>query len=594
MFQLPFEILVHVFSYLSKSDLLQCQLTCKIWYESSVELLYSNLIIDRSKTSRLFVRTLVNSSRLGSNVKIVNTRELFKTKENNFWDEHGLLSALIRHCPNLLDLICWEQGSTFWTQLLIAASCGQLSRLQSLPSANSEDLESYIYTALFFKASLTRLSVKDDLFFFGLDMNRSEAYQMLQNEISEFKNLSSLSISCTSNKQLSSFDALIEDCSSLEKICIILNPTVEKRTTIKAENVFHPRPDIRQLICNWKMVDSESQLKYIIQKFPNLQHLVISNMPHQIGNTSLTNCTADAIIEFLRFIMNIPDFSMGLQIRKEDLSNLWIGLMNMDYRYRNVTIDGFSDDRYSDNVNLSIEKAFSVITFIFHNNEEDELPPTNFFTEVGSMIRSINIRDMTNPVPMVDESSIHYSTLTGIDWVFQIIELCPSLQELTIPSALGYDRSNHRTFQQTELKKLLIYNIPDSHQHSLFFLELMSMNLPNIKQLQLEYDGLFDYDINKPITILMPNTKLNLLSSTHPLSGISEVDYSIIEVYFRLHTDAGVKHYVGKRTGLVTTSEKHYNKSQEKIRFNITCRSLKEFAIIEIKHSLSYKQKWSF
>ena len=139
MSALPFEVLTLIFDYLKTSeipqrlftrnnylktaDLLQCQLTCKEWYQASADLLYSDIEISTSERSRLYGRTISNSTSLGARLKILDTKRLFITKkENELWDEHGLLNKLIRHCPNLLKMYSQAQDSSFWYRLTHAAS----------------------------------------------------------------------------------------------------------------------------------------------------------------------------------------------------------------------------------------------------------------------------------------------------------------------------------------------------------------------------------------------------------------------------------------------------------------------------------------
>lgn len=112
MTALPFEVLTLIFdhlktsdlpqrlltrnNYLKTADLLQCQLTSKEWYQASADLLYSDIEISASERSRLYGLTISTSSSLGARLKILDTRRSFITKkENELWDEHGLLNKLI-------------------------------------------------------------------------------------------------------------------------------------------------------------------------------------------------------------------------------------------------------------------------------------------------------------------------------------------------------------------------------------------------------------------------------------------------------------------------------------------------------------------
>ncbi|KAI9360604.1 hypothetical protein BD770DRAFT_409048 [Pilaira anomala] len=50
--------------------------------------------------------------------------------DSELWDEYGLLSKPIRHCPNHLKIYCHTQDLSFWFRVSHAASREHLSRLQ--------------------------------------------------------------------------------------------------------------------------------------------------------------------------------------------------------------------------------------------------------------------------------------------------------------------------------------------------------------------------------------------------------------------------------------------------------------------------------
>lgn len=278
MQSLPFEILRDTFNFLEVNELLECQLTCRNWYNASLELLYSNIQISSNIEGSKYISTISNHPRLGSYLKKINTKGVFKRDANtNIWDECNLLNALAEYCPNMLKLDSDEQDLNFWTRISDLAQQGSFSQLQYLPRSNSDNLESYITTTLSFKLSLTCLFILDDHRFLELDLNNLMAYQMLRDQIYQFKNLQSISFSYQSNKQLSYFDTLIENCPHLKNIRLAMRVFPEDRMIIEPEKIINPRPNIQELECKWEMVGSEIQLQYLIQKFPNLQTLKIGD-----------------------------------------------------------------------------------------------------------------------------------------------------------------------------------------------------------------------------------------------------------------------------------------------------------------------------
>ncbi|KAI9338134.1 hypothetical protein BD770DRAFT_476965 [Pilaira anomala] len=210
---------------------------------------------------------------------------LFNTKTNEtFWDQPKLLNTLIKHYPNTLEIEAFEPDLSFYTRVSYAATQGQLSHLSVLPMPDSASLESFIYTALRFKSSLTTTILQDSQSYFGPDLNNSEA---------EFENLQALALfGYKSKKRLSDYDAIIEDCPHLRSIVIRLYPVDEQEEIIKFEGVINPRPNVHKLeyylpdekeIVNLE-IDSETVLIHFTLFEDNVVELPYINFLSEAGN----------------------------------------------------------------------------------------------------------------------------------------------------------------------------------------------------------------------------------------------------------------------------------------------------------------------
>ena len=71
---------------------------------------------------------------------------------------------------------------------------------------------------------------------------------MFLNQSREFKNLQTLTISCRSDSQLSSFDSLIDNCPRLKELDIDLIPTEEERIEIEIGAIINPNLKIQKLL----------------------------------------------------------------------------------------------------------------------------------------------------------------------------------------------------------------------------------------------------------------------------------------------------------------------------------------------------------
>lgn len=572
---LPFELLTLTFSNLSERDILQCQLTCKNWHEASVNQLYSKIHVNTEDKSRLLVRTLSNTSRLGNCVQNIYTDMLFKTKtDETFWDQPKLLNTLIKHCPNLLEIEASEPDLSFYTRVSYAATQGQLSRLSDLPMPNSASLESFIYTALLFKSSLTTMTLQDSDSYFGPDLDESEAYQTLKDQISEFENLQALEFfSYKSNKRLSDYDAMIEDCPHLKSIAIDLYPVNEQEEIKKFEGVINPRPYVHKLECNWSLIDDGSQLSYMIQKFPNLKTLLVTN--ESIPGLPTNRLICDDLIKFFYYTLAIPNFCMGSNINKQLLAKVWTDLMKIDDKFKKVTfdLDYFSDERETVNLIIDSETVFIYFTLF---EDDVELPFINFLSEAGNMISSINIQGTHPDALGIERWVLHHKTLTHMDWVFQALRLCPLLQELTIPGYMCKIQRRDQISQHPQVRNLSIKRI-SNEVISLHFFEQLSFSLPNLKYFRLSYSNNKNNNYD-PGVVCMPNARLDMFVCD--LLPFYYGDQENNDFYLKLKTETGVKFYErNSQTGILAIDEQQYNRSSTKFRFEITCLSLAKLVI---------------
>ncbi|KAI9364039.1 hypothetical protein BD770DRAFT_439725 [Pilaira anomala] len=124
---------------------------------------------------------------------------------------------------------------------------------------------------------------------------------------------------------------------------------------------------------------------------------------------------------------------------------------------------------------------------------------------------SINWRDTDRSLKVAYERYDTADSLIGMNGISRVIALCPLLQALELHTPIHKSLSKNTVqFKQTHVKILTITNIThpvDSIDH----LEYLSLNLPNIKCLQLSYSWSWMYPralvdgMKKLITIYIPN-----------------------------------------------------------------------------------------
>lgn len=390
MSSLPQEVLILTFHNLKIKDIVQCQRTSKQWYKASLTHLYSKVFIGSNKESRLYVRTISNSPHLRKYLNTIGLGQISELNDEGFeYDLHGLLNTVIQYCPNITELDNGCNQFHFWTRIMYAATQGRLSHLQILPESFGDSLESYVYTALLFKNTLTKLSLNDTELSSGPQFSRLAPYQTLCDQIDQFKKLQHLYIGCHSDKYLSYFNTLIDKCSHLNKLYFdvsidkILDPN-------KLESNILPRPDIRKFSCNWEAINAENQLNYVMLKFPNLRNLRVDYLA-VVNEGDILNCSHHTLIKFIQYSLSIPLFRIRLPISEKYLTSIWIEFMKTRKNgSKNLSIE-YSDQPQSSNslynLTLSVKDGMNLI---FPMELDDNKPRhIKFFSEKGAVIQNL-------------------------------------------------------------------------------------------------------------------------------------------------------------------------------------------------------------
>lgn len=564
MSSLPNEILALTFHYLSKTDVLQCQLTSKRWHEVSLTHLYSDVCVNSDKKTFDYVRTISNSPALGKHLKTIDFYELFNKGDNeNILDKLNMLETIILCCPNITKIDTYNPDLPFWVRIGYAATQGQLSHLKTLPTPDSENLESYIYTALQFKDSLTSLILGCDSDSFQPQLADLAAYGILRDQIDQFKNLQGLHLNYLCNKYLSYFDGLIDKCYHLKKLTFdvtidtILQPN-------EPEPTFCPRPDIQTFKCNSRLINSDSQLEYVICKFPNLKSLKIES---RLWGDPILNCSGHTLIKFIRYVLSIPDFEIQINVKEEDILNIWTEFIDAKNECKNLSVSYLEIDQPSDNLCI-LGCGKEGLTLILPSSAHgDELPHTRFFSGAGRSVRSLELSHSNMSLRVNGEAS------TNVDWLFDILQLCPLAEEIKICD-LRFFSSSHHILQYPSVNKLIIDG--GNYHDSSKLLDCVSLNLPNLHKLYLNFLYSKDND-SDPITINMPRTSLDLLAWKEKSRNLRS--FKGTEVYIKLKTDEGLKFYMGERHMMFQIDSERYTSSWKHTRFDINCKKLKELRV---------------
>ncbi|KAI9361839.1 hypothetical protein BD770DRAFT_441178 [Pilaira anomala] len=586
---LPSELLSLIFSFLTKRDLLQCQLASKSCYEASVETLYSNIKIITGAEARLYGRTISNSSRLGGylkEIRIANLSTTFITEEP--YVETDLIDAVTQNCPNLLKIRSDIQSYSFWYH--ITSGHSQLSRLESLPFPRYGNLVNYSFVTQLFKQTLTKLAL-----FYNFDNDllnidyEEEDFQSLLNKLKEFQNLQSISIHNESEKQIGCYDNWIEACPRLKEVLFFHTFTGTRPVRVDPETIIRPRPDIHTLECYWELINNASQLRYVMKKFPDLQSLAVTHhRSRKIKESIQGKCPQYVLVNFIRYAAALPKLKIDLELNMLNLANVWVNLVGTKGRYRKVNINYKQSVDHSDIMRINADTNKLILNFPV-TKDDIELPHIKFISEAGNMIQSLSIGDLFCYSHHTKNAFPPYDQLNNVNWILDIIKSCPSLKDIRLCIRDDMILPSSSSYQHTGLRKLSFTGIHLATDCINLF-RFASFTFPNIKQLHLSYIW-HEALTSVPIVLDMSYSCLDIITWLN--QSIFRANVNTFETCIKLKTDLGTRFYIGNENSMLSTTEEKYQRSLNILRFDITCRSLSEFRIIK-KDSSSIKLSWVF
>ncbi|GAA5812002.1 hypothetical protein MFLAVUS_005449 [Mucor flavus] len=285
--------------------------------------------VDKWEEARHLIRTISNSPQLGKYLNSIEILGVIKGSRDEILSHRlHILETIIQHCPNITKIGCSEKEVTFWTRLMHAGMQGQLPYLKVLPRPDCFNWESYAYTALLFKSSLTSSHICGD--------DNLGGYRTICDQIGQFKNLQHLNFEIRYYTYLTHFDSLIEKCPHLKELLFEVKVNaIQRPSESEPESIIRPRPNIHVLRCDWELAYTESQLEYVMRKYPSLQTFRTWANEHE------TKVFGPSLIKFMRYVMSKSVFEIRIFAGKEDLLNIFIDFMKRKNRCKTVSI-GYS------------------------------------------------------------------------------------------------------------------------------------------------------------------------------------------------------------------------------------------------------------
>lgn len=595
---LPIEILTQIFYHVkSNADLLQCQQTCRCWYQASKESLYESIYFGSEPRTSALMRTLNDSPNLGKFIKNVQ----FNRGKANL--DTPSAQQLLQLCSNIENISAFVPDDAFYKGLVQAARQGQLSCLQRLPDHHSgsvESMEVYLNVALEFQTTLKGLAYDQMIYSdLGGDMHL-KIYSKLAQNLKRFKELQDLKIVRVASffgRGLCDLDPLIQDVPLLKTLTAVFYPTNHFRGPLPTDvftsmhgaplagDIFStisnkdikPRPDIESFYGIWESMNTDDVVTYFMAKFTNLKMVNIGYLrdPPQPYDISLP-----VVYKWIEYLSKIPSVKVECALKKKEALDAWIQFIQNDPSGKKIgiTYEWVSNlDHYK--LTFRKKKDTSLTVTISYPEGSMDLPHKDILEKVGQHIERILISNMQNIQRNISsrrDNPQQYDMVYG-HWLSHLLHNCLSLKDLLIytPGKIRLDDSNME--QHQALEKLSISHVYAEIGDTV--LPDLSRRLPSLKYLDLFYFG----ERNEVTTIQMPDSSLDTITwgkRSHYVGIGTVTTQENWKFYLKVKTATQEQFFMGDKVRLYPSDQEAYtNALQERQCFDIQCKSIKHLVI---------------
>jgi hypothetical protein len=577
----PNEILFKIFNHLPSSGVRQCQLTCHGWSEAGQKTLYTVIHLSTANQATSFAHTIVGSPAMpGGHVRELDLGNVF-TPHLNLWDSLDLFTKLVENCPNVEVVSLVKPFPSFYARLLYEYYDGHWRSLTSIPHPKAgTDIECYNYVIVALRDTINEITLCDQLTYSTMENVYKVQYNALARRINEFVELKVLKIKTHTNKCLSEFDTMIDDCpdlTSLDVTLFALEPYSPSNQQIDYKEI-----ERNSRICRLDIdavLHPDTIFKYIYEKFTGLKVLNINpacdkRTLHLMEQSKLT-IKDENLVYLCNLIAKLPSYT---------ISNLYIEnvvavlrmimekVIDCELKIKYVD-EGLMTQEPNARLNLCKKDTRSnpYIELLFPAKDRAQvLHHSQLLEEIGGKLKALTI-NMKHKCKSVTEIQNSYllDMVKGyhLDHMFRT---CPSLGYLTIEGA-HFVACNPNVGINESIETLHLVGC----RLSPFTFYQFSVRLPSLKALVIDGSAFPTASTGREkqqnkLLIDMPYSsfeKIHFLSEKIPKEGI----------YVKVCTMTSEKYFKGSYDGLQLISAKLFNSLQLNVtkRFEIRCRNIK-------------------
>lgn len=351
-------------------------------------------------------------------------------------------------------------------------------------------------------------------------------------------------------------------------------------------------------------VDGDNFFLYIMQKFPDLENLVLSGSSYGIYPRLRTkSLSAEVLIKFFLYLTSMKYSHMSFDASQSGTANLLITFLKLapqqqlhfDERivfHLDFTFNAFSIGSLQNNCDLSYSQHTKIckiqMNCVISDEDANALLP---FLRMTKIVKQANIVSLTiNPEEVEEEESNAFESLSiPVD---KFLFYSTNLKSFVIKSAPTISLSK---FPPGFVSNVQDLNFVDCSMHRKFF-QAIDLHFPQLKKLKLDgcsYPGC--YDPLNTININMPSISLDELFFSIPYDDFTQFYCS--KVFIKLSTEISEPRYCRLRRKkhrhhgdasflAIDDSKAHYTEKDYKaaIRgdcmvYTIHCKAVTEFIV---------------
>jgi hypothetical protein len=350
----------------------------------------------------------------------------------------------------------------------------------------------------------------------------------------------------------------------------------------KLPATIRPHKKAESLECHWELISFDSQLNYIIKKFPDLKKLTISlfsdealglsSTYYQKSLTPSTRPSATTFVAFLKYVFSIPTFLVTLVLKNESIRFVWETLKEIKGANDNVRLifNLEQNNGFTRNMATRFKKHQSVIYFRYYTSLRN-LPDTRFLDSAGPYIGLLQIRN---------EESLRNNNILGRkyrnpDYIFEVLRWCPSLLELDFDT-IFFSKKPQRVYGNRFPLRSLSVRI-DHARLCVSYLKVLAPTLPELKQLHITAQCKQNINHRRPIKIEMPNIDFVLITWTYKAK--THLRSQKMYCYLQVKSSSQDRFFMASLDGLLPISEQIYSSAGSQLRVCIICRELRDFKL---------------